>query len=237
MLTLVAGMGWLIYQLRFIGEENSASQFVTLTTNDQKISKTLPDGTTVFLNRHSTLRYPTAFADNQRDVTLTGEVFFNVTPDAARPFRIQARSSVVQVLGTSFTVRAYDANISVAVRTGKVRFSGGRKAVLLTKNQQATFDASADTIRRTLAASPNAFAYQTGQLVFNNEPLRDVVQTINQVYDADVRLANAQLGNCRLTTRFDKIPLDAVLTVTAETLGLRIRREGKQVILDGNGCR
>jgi ferric-dicitrate binding protein FerR (iron transport regulator) len=235
-LALVAGMGWLTYKLRFIGEEHPARSIVTLTTNDRRISKTLPDGTTVFLNRHSTLTYPTTFTDDQRDVTLTGEAFFDVKPDASRPFRIQARQSIVQVLGTSFTVRAYDANVSVAVRTGKVRFSAGEKAVLLTKNQQATVEASADTIRRVLQVSPNEFAYKTGQLVFDNEPLRDVIQAINQFYNADVKLASARLGNCRLTTRFDKIPLDTVLTVTAETLGLRVRHEGKQVILEGNGC-
>ena len=235
-LALVAGMGWLTFRLQFMGQDHPARNMVTLTTNEQKISKILPDGTRILLNRHSTLRYPATFDDERRDVTLTGEAFFDVTPDSTRPFRIQARKNVVQVLGTSFSVRAYDANVSVAVQTGKVRFSGGKKAVLLTRNQQATFEASADTMRRTVLLSPNAFAYKTGQLVFDKEPLRDVVQAINQVYNANVRLANAQLGNCRLTTRFDKTSLETVLAVTAETLGLRVRHEGKQVILEGTGC-
>lgn len=235
-LVLVAGMGWLTYKLRFMGEDHPARNRMTLVTNNEPIRKTLSDGTTVFLNRHSTLSYPATFTDDRRDVTLTGEAFFDVSPNASRPFRIQARQSVVQVLGTSFSVKAYDANVSVAVRTGRVRFSIGKKSILLIKNQQATVDASADTIRQSPQLAPNAFAYKTGQLVFNNEPLRDVIQAINQFYNADVRLANAQLGNCRLTTRFDKMPLDTVLTVTAETLGLRVRREGKQVILAGTGC-
>ncbi|GAB4035215.1 FecR family protein [Spirosoma jeollabukense] len=235
-LALVGGMGWLTFRLQFMGKDHPARNMVTLTTNEQKISKILPDGTRILLNRHSTLRYPATFADERREVTLTGEAFFDVTPDPTRPFRIQARKNVVQVLGTSFSVRAYDANVSVAVQTGKVRFSGGKKVVLLTRNQQATFEASADTIRRAMLLSQNAFAYKTGQLVFDKEPLRDVVQAINQVYNADVRLANARLGNCRLTTRFDRTSLETVLAVTAETLGLRIRHEGKQVILEGAGC-
>ena len=149
-LVLVAGMGWLTYRLRFYGQDHPAAQLVTLTTNEHQLSKTLPDGTRTLLSQHSTLRYPAVFADNQRTVTLTGEAFFNVTPDINRPFYIEARQCTVQVLGTSFTVRAYDANVSVAVQTGNVRFSGGRKTVLLTKNQQATFVASVDTIRRIL---------------------------------------------------------------------------------------
>lgn len=235
-LVLVTSFGWLVYRLLFMGQDHAAQNVVTLVTNDRQLRKTLPDGTRILLNRHSTLTYPTAFTGDRREVTLIGEAFFDVTPDAKRPFRIQARRSVVQVLGTSFSVRAYDDNVSVAVKTGKVRFSTKRKAVLLTKNQQATFEAKADTIRRVPQSSPNVFAYQTGQLVFNKEPLREVVQAINQHYNADVQLANAKLGNCLLTTRFDKMPLETVLDVVAESLVLRVRQEGKRVILDGNGC-
>ncbi len=238
-LTVFVGLGWLAY--RYAGQrppaDQSPDQFLTLTTTDKPLDKTLPDGTKILLNRRSTLRYPARFAANYRDVTLTGEAFFDVVSDTTRPFRIRARQTTVQVLGTSFTVRAYDAKVSVAVRTGKVRFASGLNAVLLTKNQQAAFVPSADTIRRALQLSPNVFAYKTGQLIFDNEPLRDVVQTLNEVYNADVRLENAQLGNCRLTTRFDNAPLDAVVAVTAETLGLRVRRVGQRVILDGTGCR
>ncbi|HEX9958538.1 MAG TPA: FecR domain-containing protein [Fibrella sp.] len=238
-LTVVVGLGWLAYRLT--GQQTPAEQppdqLITLTTTDKPLDKTLPDGTKILLNRRSTLRYPARFAANHRDVTLIGEAFFDVVPDTTRPFRIRARQTTVQVLGTSFTVRAYDATVSVAVRTGKVRFASGLNAVMLTKNQQAAFVPSADTIRRALKLSPNVFSYKTGQLIFDNEPLRDVVQTLNEVYNADVRLENAQLGNCRLTTRFDNAPLDAVVAVTAETLGLRVRRVGQRVILDGTGCR
>lgn len=208
-----------------------------MTTTDKPLNKTLPDGTKILLNRRSTLRYPAHFAANHRDVTLTGEAYFDVVPDAKRPFRIRARQTTVQVLGTSFTVRAYEARVSVAVRAGKVRFASPRNAVLLTQNQQAAFVPSADTVRRLGPLAPNVFAYKTGQLVFDNQPLGEVVQTINEVYNADVRLGNAQLGNCRLTTRFDHAPLEAVVAVTAETLGLRFRRVGGRVMLDGTGCR
>lgn len=235
-LALVLSFGWIIYTFRFMGAEHHPVNRMTLVTNDNKISKTLSDGTRVFLNRHSTLTYPLAFADDRREVTLTGEAFFDVTPNASCPFRIAARNSVVQVLGTSFSVRAYDANVSVAVRAGNVKFFHGRTAVLLTNDQQAAVDPLADTIRRMPELAPNTFAYKTGQLVFENEPLRNVIQAINQFYNADVRLANAQSGNCRLTTRFDKTSLEDALTATAELLGLRVRHEGKQLILEGTGC-
>jgi transmembrane sensor len=231
MLLLTVGVGWMAF--RFLNQTKPVEQFLTFSTTNRQAERILPDGTKILLNRHSTLRYPATFNEGHRDVTLTGEAFFDVMPDAQRPFRIQARQTSVQVLGTSFNVRAYDANVSVAVRTGKVRFASKRKAVLLTKNQQATFEAKGDTIRRSLQLLPNEFAYKTGQLVFDNEPLREVVQTLNRVYDADVRLGNQVLGDCRLTTRFTNATLDAVVVITAETLKLKVRHVGKQVILDG----
>ncbi|GAB4025345.1 FecR family protein [Spirosoma gilvum] len=236
-LALVVSLGWLVYQFRYMGHDNPAIHTVTLVTGDKPLRKTLPDGSRIVLNRQSTLTYPTAFANERREVTLNGEAFFDVTPDPSRPFRIKARPTVVQVLGTSFNVRAYDNNVSVAVQTGKVRFSSGPKAVLLTKDQQATFDEQGDTIRRSAQLAANAFAYKTGLLVFDNEPLVNVVQTINQHYNSDVQLASTRLDNCRLKTRFDKMSLDEVVAVTAETLGLQVRHEGKSIILDGAGCR
>ncbi|WP_461055165.1 FecR family protein [Spirosoma arcticum] len=237
-LTLFLGLSWLMH---WYDEQKTPAdqsrQFLTIITTDKPLNKTLPDGTKILLNRRSALHYPAQFAANQRDVTLNGEAFFDVVPDATRPFRIRARQATVQVLGTSFTMRAYNASVSVAVRTGKVRFASGRSAVMLTQNQQGVYVPSADSIRRSLQLNPNVFAYKTRQLVFEGTPLRDVVQTLNELYEADVRLENAQLGNCRLTTRFDNAPLEAVLAVTAETLGLRVRREGQRVILDGTGCR
>ncbi|WP_332367878.1 FecR family protein [Spirosoma telluris] len=97
-LALVASFGWLLYQFRSMSRDYPAEHIVTLVTNDQKLRKTLPDGTRILLNRHSMLTYPVAFDKDRREVTLTGEAFFDVTPDASRPFRIEARNSVVQVL-------------------------------------------------------------------------------------------------------------------------------------------
>jgi transmembrane sensor len=146
-LALVAGMGWLTFRLQYMGKDHLAARMVTLTANDQKISKTLPDGTRIVLSQHSTLRYPVAFSDERRDVALTGESFFDVSPDTDRTFRVEARKNSIHGQGTSFTVQAYGENVTVTVQTGDVQFCCPRKAIRLTKKQQATFDASANTFR------------------------------------------------------------------------------------------
>ena len=233
LLTVALGLGWLGFRNRTPAQVAQ----LTITTGNQRRALTLPDGTTILLNRHSTVRYPAAFADTDRAVTLRGEAFFEVAPDLARPFRIRAGRALVQVVGTSFSVRAYDASVRVAVHTGKVQFSAGRHAVLLVPNQQASYAPASDTLRLAPALSPNVFTFKTGQLVFDNAPLRDVIQTVNSEYGADIRLAGEQLGDCRLTTRFDNVPLDSVLAILAETLSLRVQHQGTGIVLTGTGCR
>ena len=229
---LALGFGWFFWR-------EQASQPVpqlAVTTADGKIEKILPDGSRVYLNRNSRLSYPETFASDSREVTLTGEAFFDVRPDAARPFRIRAGQTTVQVLGTSFSIRAYDANVRVAVRTGKVLVKAKQKEVTLVKNEQAAFDADRDTLLKSTSDVANAFVFKTGVLSFSNDRLADVVQTLNETYQADIQLSSARLANCRLTARFENEKLDHVLAVAAESLRLRIRRNGSRTYLEGSGC-
>ncbi|WP_128543967.1 FecR family protein [Larkinella soli] len=230
---LLSGLMWF-----FLKEtETKPAEQLAVAGTTGKIEKILPDGTRVLLNKNSRLTYPESFAADRREVTLTGEAFFEVTPDAARPFRIRARNTTVQVLGTSFSVQAYNADVKVAVRTGKVKFSARDKAVTLEKNEQAAFLAKSDTILKAPRVDTNIWSFKTGRLEFDNEPLREVIQTINQVYHADVRLGNNRLGNCPIDVVFDeKDSLDYVIQITAETMNLKTRREGSRWILDGTAC-
>jgi transmembrane sensor len=197
---------------------------------------TLPDGSRVTLGRQSRLTYPATFADSSRDVTLTGEAFFDVAHDPAHPFRIQAGPTVVRVLGTSFGVRVAGDSVRVAVRSGRVQVQAPRQAVVLRANEQATYLTRTDTLRKPRILDPNTLAYATGRLVFTNEALSEVVQTLRSTYGADIRLSTAALRQCRLTAEFSQEPLDAVLPVVAETLSLRLQRDGQAWILVGERC-
>jgi transmembrane sensor len=172
---------------------------------------TLPDGSRVTLGRQSRLTYPATFADSSRDVTLTGEAFFDVAHDPAHPFRM-------------------------AVRSGRVQVQAPRQAVVLRANEQATYLTRTDTLRKPRILDPNTLAYATGRLVFTNEALSEVVQTLRSTYGADIRLSTAALRQCRLTAEFSQEPLDAVLPVVAETLSLRLQRDGQAWILVGERC-
>lgn len=206
---------------------------VAAVTADQKIEKVLPDGSRVLLNRDSKLTYPESFADDSREVQLTGEAFFDIKPDPTKPFRIQVRNTTVQVLGTSFSIRAYTADVRVTVRTGKVKFSTKTKEVTLVKDEQAVFDSKKDTLIKALRFDANAMAFKTGRLVFEKEPLSNIIATLNEVYHADIHLANEEFGKCPFNMNVTNENLEFVLSLTEETTGLHIRREGNRVILYG----
>lgn len=236
MLTLTVLAGVSVWRLTRSQEAGPSAPLLSAVTTNATQRLTLPDGSRVLLNRDSRLTYPASFADSSREVALTGEAFFEVAHDPAHPFRVKAGQAVVRVLGTSFDVRAIGDSVRVAVRTGRVQLSAPRQAVVLTPNQQATYLAPADSIRRTVPIDVNRLAYQTGRLSFNSTSLAEVVQTLREVYNADIRLGNPELGRCRLTAEFGNESLDAVLGVVAETLALTIQRDGEARTLTGTGC-
>jgi transmembrane sensor len=205
-----------------------------VATTDNTTEKVLPDGTKVFLNYNSSLSYPENFNGDLRTVSLQGEAFFDVKPDAMHPFVIDANGTEIRVLGTSFNVKAYkEAPVRVDVATGKVLVSKNAQKIELVKGEGA--EVLSDSIRG-LQANMNVMGYRTQVYDFNAADLGDVVTSIRDGYHVDVRLSSDKIAQCRLTIRFEKEPLDATLSVIAETLDLSLRKEGKVYWLEGNGC-
>lgn len=236
MLTLAVLAGISVWRLTHSADSPVAVARRSASSTNTIRQLTLPDGSQVLLNRHSRLTYPAAFTDSTRDVALTGEAFFEVAHDRLHPFRVRAGGAVVRVLGTSFNVRTVGDSVQVAVRTGKVKLTAPHQAVVLMPNQQATYLAAADTIRRPVPLNINRLAYQTGQLSFTNTSLAEVVRTLRDAYDTDIRLATPALGRCRLTADFGRESIDDILAVVVETLSLTVQRQGETRILTGAGC-
>lgn len=226
---VLMAFGWYIFQTQF----NLPESLQVATTNNTT-EATLPDGTRVFLNYNSKISYPENFSGDLRAVALQGEAFFDVKPDAAHPFVIDANGTEIKVLGTSFNVNAYKKElVRVVVKTGKVRVSKAGQKMELKKGESAEVDN--DTLR-SLATDLNIMGYRTQVFDFNAAHLGDIINSLKDGYHADIRLGNADLAKCRLTIGFQKEPLDATLAVIAETLDLRLRKEGTTYWLDGNSC-
>ncbi|UYQ91392.1 FecR domain-containing protein [Chitinophaga horti] len=148
----------------------------------------LPDGTQVWLNASSSITYPVNFAANERRVTISGEVYFEVTPDAARPFRVNAPQMEVQVLGTSFNINAYEDESAVrtTLLTGAVKITAGAQvSSVLQPGQQASLKQQSLTVANNINTE-DVIAWKNGYFQFNDADMATVMRQLEKWYDVEV---------------------------------------------------
>ncbi len=189
---------------------------------------TLPDSSSVTLAPGSTLRLQKH--KDKRLVQMTGKVYFNVRHDDRAPFRVNAGSGFVKVLGTRFQVDSRDP-ISVSVVSGKVLFSAirsGEKALILTKGQSAALDPAASKPVEITPKHPNPAAWATGEFIYDNTPLPEVLSELSEYYD--VTLVAFDAGHSsgesrRLSGEFSTSSLQEILNLINSALGTDIQIE------------
>jgi len=218
---------------------DTTSSFIELTTSDQTRTITLADGTTIWLNTNSKIRYPEKFDHQTREVSLEGEAYFQVARDPEKPFRIKAFNSTTQVLGTSFNVRAISAEdkIIITVTSGKVAFSNAEMAntVYLLKGDKGILLKNKNEVQKVLNDDINFLSWQTGKIIFNNTPLSEVAFILSRHYHKKISIAE-NLSRCRFTSTFDRQTLDEVLDELTIIQGIRLKRTSDSIVLDGDGC-
>ncbi len=195
----------------------------------------LADGTRVWLNENTTLRYEEDFDDSVRAVYLSGEAFFEVARHEDQPFRIVSEGAVVRVLGTSFNVRAVPADTAVVVTvvSGVVSLANQndqRSSVILKKGEQGVYRVANRRVNKSVAIKPNALAWRTRRLTFQNQPLSEVATVLEEVYRRPVVVDTAST-NLRLTAAFDDQPLEEVLEVIVLTLDVDHHGRGDTIYL------
>jgi transmembrane sensor len=197
----------------------------------------LNDGTRVVLAAGSTLRYLADFGDGARDVYLAGEAFFDVTHDAAHPFRVHAGHATAEDIGTAFGVLAYaeDSVVRVVVAEGSVSLGdatrGPSHGTVLTHGQLGAL-AKGDALATVRRVNVDAYlAWTDGRLVFDDTPLAEVVARLGRWYDAPFRIADPSLASRTLTASFTTESLADVLTALAPVLDVRFERVADTVVV------
>lgn len=147
----------------------------------------LPDGTKVWLNTASSIRYPLVFPGNERNVLLRGEAYFEVAPDASKPFKVTANGSVIQVLGTHFNVSAYadEQQTTTTLVEGAVNVSKNGNTVTLKPNQQAVVDELTGAIQQSAANVRSAIAWKDGYFRFDDDSIEELIDKVSRWYDIE----------------------------------------------------
>lgn len=178
--------GQLVYDA---GVKDGHVHYHTLSTpRGGQFRLTLPDGTKVWLNSASSLRYPTAFTGKERTVELQGQGYFEVTQNAAQPFMVKVNTMQVQVLGTGFDIMAYrdEATVNTTLVEGSVQVKEGSATRLLKPGQQAMLRHDNHTLTVQEADIEKIIAWKNGLFVFNNMTLTAILREVARWYDVEI---------------------------------------------------
>lgn len=230
---LIMSIGYLIYNSFDQPIQTLAIQAGEATTQD-----TLPDGSSAFLNKGTTLAYEYDPKKKVRSVKLEGEAFFDVKHKEEQPFIIASEEVIIEDIGTTFNVKAYPQNqtVEVFVETGEVAFyTASNPGLKLTAGETGIYDKQSRSFARLTQADTNVLAYKTRVFNFYNADLGTVVENLNEVYETKIQLRGS-LKSCRLNVTFKNEPIESIAEIIAETLNLKMTVTEKEILLEGTGC-
>ena len=194
---------------------------------------TLADGSTVYLEANSTLTYSKRFGNREREVTLKGEAFFDVVPDATRPFVVETKDARVQVLGTSFLVKSVSNSVfEVIVQTGSVNVSArnDRSSKLIAQAGDHVTLIKNQLTKTTGQVTPSLKLKQQ-RFQFKDERLGNIIQVINKTYGVNIILGSPGIEVRTLTVTFMNNSVPSMVEVICATLQLEAKFENNTITL------
>ncbi len=206
-------------------EKSAAIEENILTTpRGGQYQLVLPDGTKVWLNAASSITYPASFAGNERKVTVTGEVYFEVVHNAHQPFRVKVNDQTMEDIGTSFNINAYpeETSVNTTLLEGSVKIN---KAVILKPGQQARIIQSKIHVVND-ADLDEVMAWKNGKMNLTNCSVQQVMNLISRWYDVDIKYT----GRIPVKNFFAVIDRNVPLSVVLEAL----QAYGVNTTLEGN---
>ena len=213
-----------------------------VASNGQKHKVDLPDGSIVWINENSTLDFPNQFTDNQRLVKLKGEAFFEVARNEAKPFIIETKETSIQVLGTSFNVRANNEEgfTEVVVKTGKVQFkeNTNQKTLILEANQKAIYNHSSKKFKETTSKNINEAAWQSNKLIFKDTRISEVFSDLEKHFKVNIKTKNSKLLDCSFTSTFPSAQLKDILATIELSFNWEVKKINKNSFeVSGKKCK
>lgn len=214
------------------------------TTSDEQKTIQLPDGSTVWLNKHSKIWHHPDFTSN-RKVRLEGEAFFEVIHAPKRPFSIESNGLTTKVLGTSFNIRAYpeEPEVEVSVKTGIVQLyapanlKGSKATLRIDAGKSARFRTKVQTLEVQTAPLPNVLAWKEAHLYFDGTPLLEILPTLERYFEIKTAILDPGLETCTFNGNFEHPELEQVLNTLQIALELEIQQTNGVYTFSGAPCR
>jgi len=195
----------------------------------------LPDGTKVWLNSESSIKFNLPFDQAQRNVALSGEAFFDVHKNPKVPFVVKSGNVAVSVLGTRFNFKAYDQEnkVEVVLEEGKINLNTtkdhGGPEVTMNPGERAVYDKTDHSTQITNVKIDKYIAWHSGRLVFDDTPLPEVAAQLDRWYGIEVVLIGPQIENYKITTTFENESLNQVLDLLELSSPIDVKYENAKI--------
>ena len=222
-------------QLAYEGSNNATGNEIVYNTistpRGGQYNLTLSDGSKVWLNAESSLRFPASFSGEERKVELTGEGYFEIAHDAEKPFKVSVNKSEIEVLGTHFNINGYldENNLRTTLLQGSVKVSKGTESSVIKPGQQAVVNNSSNAI--TINNNTNVeevIAWKNGLFQFDNTDIKDVMRQVGRWYDLEVKF-EGKIPEKKITGKiYRNVNVSKVLRIM-EALKIDFKIDGKTV--------
>jgi hypothetical protein len=218
---------------------NQPLSYYTLSTvRGGQYQLLLADGSKVFLNAASSIRFPTAFTGNERNIEITGEAYFEVAKDAQKPFKVKVKGIEVEVLGTHFNINAYDDEsvIKTTLLEGKVKVATLSADKLKVINQkiitpgQAASITSAGTIGVTETDIDQAVSWKNNSFYFQDDDIETISRQLSRWYDVDI-VVEGKVGKKYTGIISRNVMVSEILTFLEMSGGVEAVIEGRKIII------
>jgi transmembrane sensor len=221
----------------------SSNNLITLRVPlDQTRQITLSDGSKIWVNAGSELRYPQAFDGKKREVFLNGEAYFDINHDKAKPFIVHTGKLTTTVLGTAFNIKALKPAeaVVVTVTRGKVSVANGTRLLgYLTPNRQLTFNKlSQQSIQKLVNASEVIAWQKESEIHFEDITFGEAARQLEQRFKVSISFKTDKVKNCRFSgTALQGKNLDQILKIICAFNNASYHRnENGSIIVEGQGC-
>lgn len=193
-------------------------------------SLTLADGTKVTLDAASSIRYPVAFTGNERRVEITGQAYFEVAHNKAKPFRVTTVGQTVEVLGTHFNIDAYadEASVKTTLLEGSVKVSKGGRIAFLTPGQRSVILPNSAAIKVEDADTETAIAWKDGIFKFKRADLQTVMQQFARWYNIEV-VYDGKIPQVAITGKVLRNENAGRVLEILDKLGIKFKLDDKKI--------
>lgn len=226
--------GVLQYATQNSKQQREAVYHALVVDRGAEFQLVLPDGTKVWLNSASELRYPDVFNETTRQVFLRGEAYFDVKHKEKQAFVVSAGNCDVRVLGTEFNISCYqeESQVVTTLVTGKIAYRAGNETGELQPGWQCVYDADNQTtdVKRVNVAA--YISWKNGVFIFDNIRMEELAKQIERWYDIQVVFADEGVRNSNFTGAMERYkPVSYLLSLLNETNTVECELEGQTLII------